>query len=291
VLDAVNLGWKLAYKLRGFGTQELLETYHTERHYGVNQVIENDKIISTLVSGQLPPKFAGRTEPPREILDQWFDNTKVVAFTLGLGVSYQADGLLNQAVPRGPLSGLEPGERAPDCYLSRLGTNERVPIQRIMPNDATFYITLFAGVPYVTQQKLANLRSYIDKTDEPTWANSFPKGIIKLVTILGAGGVAAGDAMGGLKSFGKTYYDATQEAHQSYGGKSSYTSLLYHLDEADSPCVHVVDPMQGALIVIRPDGYIGHVVSLDQPEALLDYFRGFLLPVKQKVTNGTANGH
>lgn len=270
VLDAVNLGWKLAYKLRGFGTDALLQTYDTERRYAVNTVIENDKVISTLTSGQKPPKFADRPESAREILDQWFDNAKVVAFTLGLGVSYEVDNFLNQQVPRGLLSGIEPGERAPEGFVTRLGTNERVPLQRLMPNDGSFYVTVFAGVPAVTQAKLTNFRNYLDKTDEQTWANSFAKGTIKTVTVLSSGGVAAGDAMGGLKAFGKTYYDANQEAHQSYG----------------------IDPMQGALVVIRPDGYVGHVVALEKPEALLEYFSAFLVPAKQKAKAAvTSNGH
>lgn len=53
-----------------------------------------------------------------------------------------------------------------------------------------------------------------------------------------------------------------------------------------------VDPMQGALIVIRPDGYVGNVVPLDQPETLLEYFTAFLVPTKQQTKrNGAANGH
>lgn len=269
-MDAVNLGWKLAYKLRGLDTDALLQTYDTERRYAVNTVIENDKVISTLTSGQKPPKFAERPESAREILDQWFDNAKVVAFTLGLGVSYEVDNFLNQKVPRGLLSGIEPGERAPEGFVTRLGTNERVPLQRLMPNDGSFYVTVFAGVPAVTQAKLTNFRNYLDKADEQTWANSFAKGTIKTVTVLSSGGVAAGDAMGGLKAFGKTYYDANQEAHQSYG----------------------IDPMQGALVVVRPDGYVGHVVPLEKPEALLEYFSAFLVPVKQKTKAAvTSNGH
>lgn len=56
--------------------------------------------------------------------------------------------------------------------------------------------------------------------------------------------------------------------------------------------IFVVDPMQGALIVIRPDGYVGHVVPLDKPEALLEYFQGFLIPTKQqKKVTGLVNGH
>ena len=32
----------------------------------------------------------------------------------------------------------------------------------------------------------------------------------------------------------------------------------------------------GAVIIIRPDGYIGTVVPLDAPEALNEYFAGFM---------------
>lgn len=81
--DAVNLGWKLAAYLKGWGTRELVETYSTEREGGVQQVIDNDRIISTLISGQLPKKYEGRTDPPRIILDEWFNDARNVAFTLG----------------------------------------------------------------------------------------------------------------------------------------------------------------------------------------------------------------
>lgn len=210
--------------IKGQGSANLLDTYNTERRFGVNQVIENDKIISTLISGQYPPKYAGRTDSPREILDEWFENAKNVAFTIGLGVGYEIDDYLNQPQPLTPLASVVPGKRAPDCYVSRLGTNERVPVQRLMPNDGAFYVTVFGGIPLVTYEKLANFRAYLDES-AGTWVNSFTPGVIKLVTILATGGIAAGESMRGLKSFGKTYYDTTQEAHQSYGGKLLFDQL------------------------------------------------------------------
>lgn len=82
--DAVNLAWKLALYLRGHATKELVESYSTEREVGVKQVIDNDRIIATLISGQLPEKYKGRTEPPRVILDEWFNDARNVAFTLGM---------------------------------------------------------------------------------------------------------------------------------------------------------------------------------------------------------------
>ena len=61
-----------------------------------------------------------------------------------------------------------------------------------------------------------------------------------------------------------------------------------------------VDPVRGAIIVFRPDGYIGTVAPLAGPELVSEYFARFLIPRgKEKagaLTNGTngaskQNGH
>lgn len=61
----VNLVWKLALILKGQGRSELLKSYHDERKASVQQVIDNDVIIASLISGNLPPKYEGRTESPK----------------------------------------------------------------------------------------------------------------------------------------------------------------------------------------------------------------------------------
>lgn len=64
--DAVNLGWKLAMTIKGLSNDDiLLRSYDEERRASVQQVIDNDVIIATLISGNYPEKFKGRTESPR----------------------------------------------------------------------------------------------------------------------------------------------------------------------------------------------------------------------------------
>ena len=77
--DATNLAWKLALVIKGQAKLELLDSYDSERRALVQQVIDNDRIIATLISGKLPPKFAGRTESPRDLLTEWFNNADNVA--------------------------------------------------------------------------------------------------------------------------------------------------------------------------------------------------------------------
>jgi hypothetical protein len=39
-----------------------------------------------------------------------------------------------------------------------------------------------------------------------------------------------------------------------------------------------IDRGQGALVVVRPDQYIAHVLPLAAHQALADFFAGFMLP-------------
>jgi phenol 2-monooxygenase len=223
IFDATNLAWKLAMFLKGTGTRELLDSYSTERMAVVNQMIENDKIISTLISGQLPPKFAGRTEPPRQILDEWFEQPANLAFTLGLGVGYPANNAVNEAsTDAAPLCSISAGQRGPETYVSRLGTGERIPLQRAMPNDATFYAVIFTGVPSGTNTRasILSLRAWFNEHPEADWRKIFGRKTVKTLALVGAAGPSAYEALGNVASFGATLYDATLEAHHAYGGGS-----------------------------------------------------------------------
>ena len=231
IFDATNLAWKLAMFLKGTGTRELLDSYSTERMAVVNQMIENDKIISTLISGKLPPKFARRTEPPRQILDEWFEQPANLAFTLGLGVGYPANNAVNEAsTGTAPLCNISAGQRGPETYVSRLGTGERIPLQHAMPNDANFYAVIFAGVPSGTNTRasILSLRAWFDEHQETDWRKIFGRKTVKTLTLVGAAGPSAYEALGNVASFGATLYDATLEAHHAYGGGSITGSDLSH---------------------------------------------------------------
>jgi phenol 2-monooxygenase/3-hydroxybenzoate 4-monooxygenase len=39
-----------------------------------------------------------------------------------------------------------------------------------------------------------------------------------------------------------------------------------------------IDRAQGALVVVRPDQYVAHVLPLHAHRALADFFAGFMLP-------------
>ncbi|KAJ4490287.1 FAD binding domain-containing protein [Lentinula aciculospora] len=247
VHDAVNLAWKLALCVRGLAKKVLLHSYDAERRPIVQTVIDNDKVVSTLISGHYPPRFQGRREPTRELLTEWFNDVNMQHFTLGLEISYPFSPL--SMTLRGPSGAtIDPGERGPDVYLTSLGTGDLLRLQKILRNRATFSIVVFAGNPEFTRSALRDLR-----TTSNSFTNVFPEQVFQWFTIPAVFG-NGGQEILGCHPFGKVYLDGDLKAHEMYG----------------------VDLRQGAVIVFRPDGWIAAVVPLSGVAQLKVYFDGFL---------------
>ncbi|KAK8845282.1 hypothetical protein IAR55_005995 [Kwoniella newhampshirensis] len=252
--DAVNLAWKLALVCKGLGSADvLIDSYNQERKSSVQQVIDNDAIISTLISGKYPSRFQGRTESPRDILTEWFDNAKVQAFTLGLGIDYTS------VTPSGvvrpfngpPLATVHPGERGPDATISRLGTNELTRLHRVLRNTGKFNIVVFTGYPAINQPRLTAFRS---QTDALAKRFSQAGELFEFTTLIAGSGISAVESLG-QAPWGKTWFDHSGAAHTAYG----------------------VDRGTGAVVVLRPDGWVGAVIGLDEEEQLVNYFDGFII--------------
>lgn len=82
----------------------------------------------------------------------------------------------------------------------------------------------------------------------------FGPGVFRFVTVIAGEGIGAAEYLG-VEPWGRAAFDPTSVAHTVFG----------------------VDAGKGAIVVCRPDGYVGKVVGLDQPELLADYFARFLL--------------
>ncbi|KAJ3736786.1 FAD binding domain-containing protein [Lentinula guzmanii] len=250
VHDAVNLAWKLALRVRGLAKETVLHSYDAERRRVVQTVIDNDKVISTLISGHYPPQLQGRSEPTRELLTEWFNDLNMQHFTLGLGISYPHS-LLNMDTTDSSSATIEPGERGPDVYLTSLGTGDPLRLQKILSNRAKFSLVVFAGNPEYTRLALCDLGNAMTASD--SFINVFPEQAFQWFTIPAASG-NGGQEILGCRPFGKVYLDGDMKAHEMYG----------------------VDVQRGAIIVFRPDGWIGIVVPLSGAEQLRVYFDGML---------------
>jgi phenol 2-monooxygenase len=248
--DAVNLGWKLSLVLRGLAKPELLRSYEAERLPNVQRLINYDKNISRLMTMQLPENWTGDPNAdPNEILGTVM--AEAATFSSGLGIFYEPDTFLNISQNSG-VSSVKAGQRAPDVTLQKPATFEATRLQTETPNTATCYIALFVGEVKHTKPALASFTEAVLRFE---WLHD-PEGPVAWLSIFaGPGGPSAYETLGGMP-FGRVFYDENFTAHLRYG----------------------IATEKGAVVVLRPDGWVGTVVKLDgnAGEKLERYFGRFL---------------
>ncbi|KAI4232760.1 MAG: hypothetical protein L6R40_007306 [Gallowayella cf. fulva] len=245
--DATNLAWKLAGVIRGWYDPSILKTYEQERRPAAASIIQLDKSISSCISGEIPEAWEGEETDAAEIFSKLLDLN--AQQTVGLGVHYQVDHLLNKptmsvgdVVPAElqQAPNLTPGHRAPDVWLSKPGTLDPIRLYKIMQNTGRFWILVFAST---ISSKYHHLREY-----RASRAFNF-------VTIIPGQAPSVDDALGGVEPFGTAYFDVDGQAHNRYGLRG------------------VED---GGTVVVRPDGIVGYTCPLEEP-SLNSYFDKFML--------------
>ncbi|TAQ91248.1 hypothetical protein B7494_g431 [Chlorociboria aeruginascens] len=245
--DSVNLAWKLGGVLKGFYKPEVLETYALERHAIASKVLELDRSISTLISGKIPenlPHVAPGADPSEVLRDLLEANA---AFTTGMDVPYEPN-LLNKTTP---ILSIEVGHRAPDVLLRKPGAKLPTRLFDITKNNGNFWVVIFAGQPLQSGAELRLLREYIDSE------NSFTKQLkdaFNFCTIIASSsGIQANEVLG-IERFGDAYYDPEETAHGRYG----------------------IPAYRGAILCLRPDGYLGFAATLAEGELVGAYFSGIV---------------
>ncbi|KAL9112307.1 MAG: hypothetical protein Q9227_003425 [Pyrenula ochraceoflavens] len=266
VNDAVNLAWKLSLVLRGLAKFELLETYDEERRPNAEKLIKYDEDISVLVTGRLPSSWNGDAgADPNVVLGRLLQEAR--GFNTGLTISYSQN-ILNTNAPTKttlpedlsfPASSIPtppiPGYRAPDVALAIPALLEHTRLQKQTPNRATFYILIFSGEVSKTAPRVRVLKDILAGSLPSSTPSKLP---IEYLTISSTS-AASTFTLFNAEPLGRTFFDNDGSAHKRYG-------------------VGVYD---GAVVVVRPDGWIGTRIDLREPENVVrwleSYFGGILV--------------
>jgi 2-polyprenyl-6-methoxyphenol hydroxylase-like FAD-dependent oxidoreductase len=86
IQDAVNLGWKLAHVVRGAAGEELLDTYHAERHPVAARVLHNT-MAQTALNGP-GERIDALRDTVAELLTTHEPRTRIAAMMCGLDIHY-----------------------------------------------------------------------------------------------------------------------------------------------------------------------------------------------------------
>ncbi|KAK3956615.1 phenol 2-monooxygenase [Pseudoneurospora amorphoporcata] len=274
IQDAYNLGWKLRLvlqptrpQLNPDASRRLLATYSTERRPVAQDLISFDR-------GYLKLFAAPSSQFDTEFL-------RAMKFTTGLSIRYPPSCAVQ--LPRGVESpeqlgpsllkaDLVPGKRLPDFQAVYQADGITCWIHRRLQATGSFRVIVFAG-DFVTHPHLStNLQSLGEYLSNSETGLGF----------LTAGGEAAPVEVLMVHSADREKVEllGLPEVFRPWSETEGYD---YWRVLADAESVHEghgrvyerldMDPEKGKTLVVRPDGYIGAVLDIDDLEGLGGYLQ------------------
>ncbi|MAM60357.1 FAD-binding monooxygenase [Maritimibacter sp. UBA3975] len=271
--DTFNLGWKLVTVLQGRAAPELLHSYSAERQAVAQDLIDFDREWARVMSAPISEEGAAGADP---MFQQAF--IKNGRYTAGMQVTYQPSALTGAAVHQARASGFEIGTRFHSWPVTRLGDAMHLHLGHTIEANNRWHLFAFAGAGDTGQAggEVDRLCRYLVDDPESPLRRFTPEG-------------ADPDTVIDLRA-------VFQEAHDTLEMDQMPAALRplkgrFGLPDAEKIfCAPLktgadifdargVDRTQGALVIVRPDQYVAHVLPLEDHAALSAFFEGFLLPL------------
>lgn len=257
--DTHNLAWKLAYVLRGWAGLSLLKTYESERRRYAQDLINFDKKFAKLFSGKPITKEYKNGVSHEEFLRAF---QTFGAFSSGIGVHYGQSSIVN-SVHQDVASKLVIGMRIPPEMVVRAADSRSFNIQDLLPSDARFKLIVFTG-DTSSASTLATLQHSADELQSV------------LTKYCASGPITSVFDIISISSESKTtiLYNALPPLFRCHWTKV-YVADANGLEDNNVYSRYGV-AADGAVVVVRPDGYVGMVTPLRKVEDLNSYFESFM---------------
>jgi len=269
--DAFNLGWKLAAVLRRQCAPALLHTYSDERQVVAQELIDFDREWAKMFSDR-PREGAGDAADgvdPKEF-QRYFE--RHARFTAGMGTHYRPSVICGDAAHQHLAGGFVIGTRFHSAPVVRVSDARPVQLGHAGKADGRWRLYAFDGAnadggvralcSFLEQSPASPLRRY-------TRAGQDIDAVFDLRAVFQQGHrELAVDAMPALLLPGKGRY-----------GLRDYEKVFAPdvKSGADIFDLRGIDRRRGALVIVRPDQYVAHVLPLDAHQALAGFFAGFML--------------
>jgi hypothetical protein len=300
-LDAQNLAWKIHAVEAGFANRSLLETYEPERKDVAETLLSFDNKYAKLFSqrpnaaneASAAASDAAATTTTSSTEENQFIATfkEACEFTSGYGVFYKANALnwspthpAQSHVVHPRTTKLVPGRLLINADVTRVVDANVVHLEQEVPLNGAFRIFVFAGKPSVSAQALRDLaagmakknsfysayaRADIDRVSHHERHN--PHSLFFTLCSVFAAPRAEIDIARDLPPVLARYRDHV------------YADDRWDRRVPDAKaCAHAkmgLDEEKGGVVVVRPDGYVGVVVGLEEGSATVDalnaYFGSF----------------
>ena len=268
--DTFNLGWKLAAVLEGRADVSLLKTYSAERQPVAQELIDFDKEWSAIMGS--PPKDPNHPErggvDPEE-LQAYF--TKSGQYTSGFGTHYPAGPLIGTAEHQELATGFGIGKRFHSAPVVRVADAKPLHLGHVHRADGAWRLYAFADA---SAQRLEQFLTWLGESAESPLQRYTPK-------------AAEPDSVIDVRAIYQQNHREVQIDQLPavlLPRKGKFGLIDY--EKVFSPDFTIgadifdergINRSEGALVVVRPDQYVAHVLPLDDYDALTEFFARYLL--------------
>ncbi len=267
--DTFNLGWKLAAVLRGQAEPKLLHTYSEERQVAGKALIDFDREWAKMFSDK--PKqgsdAGGKGVDPKEFQKYFEQHGR---FTAGVGTHYRPSLITGAATHQSLARGFTVGMRFHSAQVLQVTDAKPVHLGHAALADGRWRLYAFAGAQ---DSSLRALCRFLEESPDSPGRRFTPKG-------------QDADAVFDLRAvFQQPHTEVAIEAMPAllrpakgrlglYDYEKVYSAVMKNIPDIYD--LRGIDRQQGALVVVRPDQYIAHVLPLDAHAALAAFFAGFM---------------
>jgi phenol 2-monooxygenase len=269
--DTYNLGWKLASVLEGRARPDLLRTYTVERHAIAQGLIDFDKEWSKIMAS--PPKNPDHPElggvDPAELQAYFVMSGR---YTAGVGTQYPPATCLTAAATHQALAdGFTIGTRFHSAPVVRLADAKPVQLGHAARADGAWRIYAFADAG---GERLRALMDHLARSARSPVRRFTPQGA-DIDSVIDVRGIF----QNGHRDLKVEDLPPMLLPRKGRFGLIDYEKA-YTPDFKNGPDIfdlRGIDRVQGAMIVVRPDQHVAHVLPLDAYDALTDFFGQFML--------------
>ncbi len=267
--DAFNLGWKLASVLRGQCRPEILHTYSAERHAVAEELIDFDRRFAEMFSA--PPKTSAQDSEgvdPAEF-QRYFQQQG--RFTAGVATRYAPSVLTGSAEHQQLASGFAIGTRFHSAPVIRAADAKPVHLGHVVDADGRWRLFAFADT---STARLADLCRWLESDDDSPIHRFTPPGTDVDSTIDVRAVVQQGHREVDLNNLP----ELLRPAKGRYGLVDYEKVFCPDLERADDVFEMRDVDRAGAIVLVRPDQHVAHVLPLDGYDELAAFFDGFMIP-------------
>jgi phenol 2-monooxygenase len=264
--DAFNLGWKMAAVLEGRSPSNLLASYSQERQPVAQELIGFDKEWSAMIGAR--PKdplnpAAGGVDPTE--LQAYF--VQAGKYTAGVATRYRPGPLTGRDTWQELASGLVIGTRLHSAPVIRLADARPIHLGHTATADGRWRLYAFADA---SGEALSALCHYLEHD---------PDSPVRRFTAPGADLDSVLDVRAIFQQPHRTL-EVEQLPTMLLPRKGRFGLIDYEKAFTADPAADIfesrgIDRQRGALVLVRPDQYVAHVLPLDGYKEL----EAFLQPV------------